>query len=286
MNIPENSIPEELMARAHGIAVIPHVVKGAFGIGGQWGKGLMSQRREDGSWSAPAYIEIGGGSFGLQIGVQASDIVLVFTDEDGIKGILKGKLKLGADASATAGPVGRKAEVGTDVLLRSAVFAYSRSKGLFAGISLDGSVISMDDNANRKIYGKNVTGEDILLGKAVPNQQRRATICGGASEGFSTSRPHQESDSEIETKRIALFPKRIARPDDESETRDLPVLMFEQDGQAGRCFQVQSVAPLKNLEAGRSWSPISVRRIWTDFRCSGIIRRLPNRNLGQLLLLL
>ena len=165
MSIPENSIPEELMARAHGIAVIPHVVKGAFGIGGQWGKGLMSQRHEDGSWSQPAYIEIGGGSFGLQIGVQASDIVLVFTDEDGLKGVLKGKLKLGADASATAGPVGRKAEVGTDILLRSAVFAYSRSKGLFAGISLDGSVIGIDDSANEKIYGKSVTGEQILLGK-------------------------------------------------------------------------------------------------------------------------
>ena len=167
MRIPENSIPEDLMARAHGIAVIPHVVKGAFGFGGQWGKGLMSQRREDGSWSAPAYIEIGGGSFGLQIGVQATDIVLVFTDEDGIKGILKGKVKLGADASATAGPVGRNAEVGTDVLLRSAVFAYSRSRGLFAGISLDGSAIGMDDNANRKIYGNNVTGKKILLGNDV-----------------------------------------------------------------------------------------------------------------------
>ena len=169
MNIPENSIPEGLMARAHGIAVIPHVVKGAFGIGGQWGKGLMSQRREDGSWSSPAYIEIRNSSFGLQIGVQTSDIVLVFTDENSIKGILKGKFKLGADASATAGPVGRNAEVGTDVLLRSAVFAYSRSRGLFAGISLDGSVIGMDDNANRKIYGKDVTGEDILLGKVRTN---------------------------------------------------------------------------------------------------------------------
>src|SRR6476646_3927745 len=84
MNIPENSVPEELMARAHGIAVIPHVVKGAFGIGGQGGKGLMSQRNEDGSWSQPAFIEIGGGSFGLQIGLQASDLVLVFTDEDGL----------------------------------------------------------------------------------------------------------------------------------------------------------------------------------------------------------
>ena len=170
MNIPENSIPEELMARAHGIAVIPHVVKGAFGLGGQWGKGLMSQRGEDGSWSTPAFVEIGGGSFGLQIGVQASDVVLVFTDESGLKGLLKSKLKLGADASATAGPVGRKAEVGTDAALRSGVFAYSRSKGLFAGISLDGSVITIDDSANRKVYGKETTGEQILLDNRVkPN---------------------------------------------------------------------------------------------------------------------
>jgi lipid-binding SYLF domain-containing protein len=167
MNIPENAIPDELMAHAHGIAVIPHVIKGAFGLGGQWGKGLMSQRREDGSWSPPAYIAIGGGSFGLQIGVQATDVVLVFTAEDGIKGLLKGKVKLGADASATAGPLGRKAEVGTDVLLRSGIFAYSRSKGLFAGVSLDGSVVGIDDTANRRVYGKELTGEQILLGKGV-----------------------------------------------------------------------------------------------------------------------
>ena len=167
MNIPENSVPDELMARAHGIAVIPHVVKGAFGLGGQWGKGLMSQRGEDGRWSPPAFVEIGGGSFGLQIGVQATDVVLVFTDEEGIRGLLKGKLKLGADASATAGPVGRKAEVGTDVLLRSGIFAYSRSKGLFAGISLDGSVVAIDDSANKKAYGKAVTGEQILLARDV-----------------------------------------------------------------------------------------------------------------------
>jgi len=170
MNIPEQAIPEEIMARAHGIAVIPHVVKGAFGVGGQWGKGLMSQRRENGSWSPPAFVEIGGGSFGLQIGVQATDVVLVFTDESGIKGLLKGKVKLGADASAAAGPVGRQAEVGTDVLLRSGIFSYSRSKGLFAGVSLDGSVISIDDEANRKVYGKGITGEQILLsGKVKAN---------------------------------------------------------------------------------------------------------------------
>jgi lipid-binding SYLF domain-containing protein len=170
MNIPEDSIPDELMAHAHGIAVIPHIVKGALGFGGQWGKGLMSQRQEDGRWSPPAYIEIGGGSFGFQIGVQASDAVLVFTDEAGIKGLLKGKVKLGVDASATAGPVGRKAEVAADILLRSGIFSYSRSKGLFAGVSLEGSVVGVDDEANRRVYGKAVTGEQILLGKQVqPN---------------------------------------------------------------------------------------------------------------------
>jgi lipid-binding SYLF domain-containing protein len=170
MNIPDDAIPDELMARAHGIAVIPHVVKGAFGFGGQWGKGLTIQRLENGTWSAPSFIDLGGGSFGLQIGVQATDIVLVFTDEDGLKHLMKAKLKLGADASAAAGPVGRKAEVGTDVLLRSSVFAYSRSKGLFAGISLDGSVISIDDSANRKIYGKDVTADQILSGKLTANE--------------------------------------------------------------------------------------------------------------------
>jgi lipid-binding SYLF domain-containing protein len=169
MNIPENAIPDKLMAHAHGIAVIPHVVKGAFGLGGEWGKGLMSQRREDGSWSAPAYVEIGGGSFGLQIGVQATDVVLVFTDEDGIRGLLKGKVKLGVDASATAGPVGRDAAVATDILLRSGVFTYSRSKGLFAGVALDGSVVGIDESANRKVYGKEITGEQILLGKGLRN---------------------------------------------------------------------------------------------------------------------
>jgi|SwirhirootsSR3_FD_contig_51_3179328_length_885_multi_2_in_0_out_0_1 lipid-binding SYLF domain-containing protein len=193
MGIPEDSIPEELMARAHGIAVIPHVVKGAFGLGGQWGKGLMSQRREDGVWSPPSYVEIGGGSFGLQIGVQATDIVLIFTDEDGLKGLLKGKVKLGADASAAAGPLGRKAEVGTDVLLKSAVLAYSRSKGLFAGISLDGSVISVDDSANRKVYGKEVTGEQILLGKEVRTNPAVAPFV-AALQKFSPPHVHVKSE--------------------------------------------------------------------------------------------
>jgi lipid-binding SYLF domain-containing protein len=109
--------------------------------------------------------EIGGGSFGLQLGIEATDVVIVFTNRDGIKPLLKGKLKIGADASATAGPVGRKAEAGTDILLKSAIYSYSRSKGLFAGIALDGAVIQLDDDANKSVYGKKTVASDISKGK-------------------------------------------------------------------------------------------------------------------------
>jgi len=167
MQIPDNGIPDELMEHAVAVAVIPHMVKGAFGLGGNYGKGLVSHRGADGKWSTPSFIEIGGGSFGLQLGVQATDLVLVFTSDDGFKGLLDGKVKLGADAAVAAGPVGRKAEVGTDVLLKSPVFSYSRSKGLFAGISLEGAAVTIDDSANKKVYGKAVTGKDILMGNEV-----------------------------------------------------------------------------------------------------------------------
>jgi lipid-binding SYLF domain-containing protein len=165
MEAPDQGIPEVLLKRAYGIAVIPHVVKGAFGIGGQYGKGLVAQRDADGGWGMPLFIEIGGGSFGLQLGVEATDVVMVFTNSDGIKPLLKGKLKIGADASATAGPVGRKAEAGTDILLKSAIYSYSRSKGLFAGIALDGSVVRLDDDANNSVYGKKTGAADISKGK-------------------------------------------------------------------------------------------------------------------------
>jgi lipid-binding SYLF domain-containing protein len=165
MEAPDQGIPEALLKRAYGIAVIPHVVKGAFGIGGRYGKGLVAQRNADGGWGTPLFIEIGGGSFGLQLGVEATDVVMVFTNRDGIKPLLKGKLKIGADASATAGPVGRKAEAGTDILLKSAIYSYSRSKGLFAGIALDGAVIQLDDDANKSVYGKKTVAADISKGK-------------------------------------------------------------------------------------------------------------------------
>jgi len=166
MQAPDSGIPDELMEHAVAVAVIPHMVKGAFGLGGTFGKGLVSHRVH-GKWAAPAFIEIGGGSFGLQLGVQATDVILVFTSEDGFKGLLDGKLKLGADAGVAAGPVGRKAEASTDPLLKSPVLSYSRSKGLFAGVSLEGAVVTIDDSANQKVYGKEVTGHDILEGNRV-----------------------------------------------------------------------------------------------------------------------
>jgi len=165
MDAPDQGIPEGLLKKAFGIAVIPHVVKGAFGFGGRYGKGLVAQRNADGGWGTPLFISIGGGSFGLQLGVEATDVVMVFTNSEGIKPLLKGKLKIGADASATAGPVGRKAEVGTDILLKSAIYSYSHSKGLFAGIALDGAVIQLDDDANKNVYGKKTIGADISRNK-------------------------------------------------------------------------------------------------------------------------
>jgi lipid-binding SYLF domain-containing protein len=170
MNIKEDGIPDELMERAKGIAVIPKVVKAALGIGGQWGDGLMSKRMPNGQWSAPVYIDVRGGSFGLQIGLDSTDLVLIFNDEKGIDALVDGKLELGAEASVAAGPVGRKARVGTDIKLESAIFSYSRSKGAFAGVSLGGSVIAIDDSDNEKAYGKKVSAQDLLSGKVPENQ--------------------------------------------------------------------------------------------------------------------
>ena len=166
MEAPDQGIPQELLEHAYGIAVIPHVVKGAFGIGGRYGKGLVAQRNASKGWGTPLFIEIGGGSFGFQLGVEATDVIMVFTNHEGIKPLLQGKLKIGADASATAGPVGRKAEVGTDILLKSAIYSYSRSKGLFAGIALDGAVIQLDDDANKSVYGKKSVAAD-MAGRTV-----------------------------------------------------------------------------------------------------------------------
>jgi lipid-binding SYLF domain-containing protein len=171
LSAPDDSIAEKVLEEAEAIAVIPHVVKGAFIFGGRYGKGLVSHREDDGAWSAPAYVSLGGGSFGLQIGASSTDYIMVFANREGLEPLLKGKVELGADAAVAAGPVGRRAAAGTDVTLRSAIYSYSRSKGAFAGVALKGAVLTIDDSANHKVYGGDYSAEDILLRNRVQSNE-------------------------------------------------------------------------------------------------------------------
>ena len=161
----DTSIPERLMARAYGIVVVPNVVKVAAVVGGRRGSGTMVVRDANGKFSNPIMVSLTGGNVGWQLGVQSTDIVLVFTTAKGIRGITDGKLTLGADASAAAGPVGRAASAGTDETFSAEVYSYSRNRGLFAGVSLDGSVLSIDNKSNKGLYGESVSAEDIIAGK-------------------------------------------------------------------------------------------------------------------------
>lgn len=164
LRIPEKSIPPTLLARAYAVAVIPNVRKAAFGFGARYGKGIIVVRQDDESWSNPAFITLAGGSFGWQIGAQSTDIILVFKTRKGVEGIENGKLTLGADASVAAGPIGRHTSIATDIEFQSEVYSYSRSRGLFAGIALEGASVSMDRKANVAFYGAtDMTPERIFV---------------------------------------------------------------------------------------------------------------------------
>ncbi len=164
-NTPDQSIPDRLLDRAYGIAVIPDLTKVAFFAGGRWGRGVLVVRDSKGQFGNPVFISMTGGSFGWQWGVQSTDIVLVFTTERGVRGISGGKLTLGADASVAAGPVGRSASAATDQSFKAEVYSYSRNRGLFAGVALDGTIISISDGANEEFYKKsNVSASEIING--------------------------------------------------------------------------------------------------------------------------
>ena len=166
LKIPEDSIPIKLLNEAQAIAVIPDVVKLGFVIGGRRGKGLIAIRGEDGTWSNPSFIILTGGSFGFQAGVQSADVILVFRNAKGVDSIVNGKFTLGADASVAAGPVGRSAQASTDEQLKAEIYSYSRARGLFAGISIDGAVMQIDKKANAAVYGREATSRMILEGRA------------------------------------------------------------------------------------------------------------------------
>jgi len=160
----DTAIPEKLMARAYGIAVIPNVVKVAAVVGGRRGSGAMVVRDANGKFSDPIMVSLTGGNVGWQIGVQSTDIVLVFTTAKGVEGIADGKLTLGADASVAAGPVGRAASAATDQNFSAEVYSYSRNRGLFAGVALDGSILNIDSKSNKGLYGQNAPASDIIAG--------------------------------------------------------------------------------------------------------------------------
>lgn len=166
-SMPDQRLPDTLLSHAYGIAVIPDVTKIAFFFGGRHGNGVLTVRDTLNSpWSNPVFIALTGGSWGLQAGAQSSDIILVFTTKNGIEGITGGKLTLGADASVAAGPVGRQGSAATDVSLAE-IYSYARTRGLFGGIAVDGSVIAIDKTANADLYGKKgVSASEIFSGKA------------------------------------------------------------------------------------------------------------------------
>jgi len=169
LDVPD-SIPQELLDKADCVVVFPSVLKAAFIVGGSYGRGAMSCRQGQdfrGPWGAPSMMALEGGSFGFQIGGQATDFVLLVMNESGARGILASKVKLGADASVAAGPVGRDASADTDATLRAEILSYSRARGLFAGVSLEGSTIRPDNGDNRRVYGEKVSARDIVLSKAV-----------------------------------------------------------------------------------------------------------------------
>ena len=170
LDVPDD-IPQDLLDKADCVVVFPSVLKAAFIVGGSYGRGAMSCRKGQdfkGPWGAPTMMALEGGSFGFQIGGQATDFVLLVTNESGARGILASKVKLGGDVSVAAGPVGRDASADTDATLRSEILSYSRARGLFAGVSLEGSTIRPDNGDNSRVYGRKIPARDIVLSGEVP----------------------------------------------------------------------------------------------------------------------
>jgi lipid-binding SYLF domain-containing protein len=164
ISIPEKTIPPALLSKAEGIAIIPGVIRAGFILGGRYGQGVLLLHKK-GEWSDPVFITLTGGSIGWQIGVESVDVILVFKTKRSVEGVLRGKFTLGADAGVAAGPVGREASAATDVQLKAEVYSYSRSRGLFAGLAIQGSALQIDDEADAGYYGKELTPRKIVKGE-------------------------------------------------------------------------------------------------------------------------
>ncbi|MCI0357050.1 MAG: hypothetical protein L0211_01010 [Planctomycetaceae bacterium] len=197
LDLEVKQIPAGLLAEAHGVAIVPDVIKVGFVVGGQRGRGVVIVREKDGSWRAPTFMTLTGGSIGWQIGAQATDFVLVFKTQKSVEGMLKGKFTIGADAAAAAGPVGRRAGAATDSELKAEIYTYSRTRGLFAGVSLDGSVLDIDEESNAIYYGAVRPGEAlpavpeaaIKLTQLVAQLSAHPEVVEGARPGAIASEP-------------------------------------------------------------------------------------------------
>ena len=180
VDIPEEGLPAALLEKCYGLAVIPGVIKAAYGFGGQYGRGLVVVKDERGDWSNPVFMSLIGGSIGWQIGVQKADVILVFKTRRGIESVIKGDLTLGADIGVAAGPVGRSAEAATDLELKAEIYSYSKSKGLFAGISIKGATLQTDADANQAFYGRSLAAWDIFfdreLSRTAPVEDLKRTL--------------------------------------------------------------------------------------------------------------
>ncbi|MCU1224885.1 MAG: hypothetical protein JWQ42_2978 [Edaphobacter sp.] len=171
VGMPDKGIPHDLLDKAECVVVFPSVKKAAFVVGGSYGRGIITCRKSpnfNGPWSAPAMFALEGASFGLQIGGQATDFVLLVMNEQGAKSVMSSKVKLGADASIAAGPVGRATSAETDIVMKAQILSWSRSRGVFAGISLAGSTMRSDNDGNKSLYGKDLTATDIVIDGKVP----------------------------------------------------------------------------------------------------------------------
>jgi SH3 domain-containing YSC84-like protein 1 len=167
MEAPDAGIPKSVLDKAEAVAIFPGVIRAGFAFGGQWGRGIIAVRdQKTGTWSAPVFLTIAGGSFGAQIGAQSIDLVLVVMDQSGVQRLLGNQFKIGGEASATAGPVGRNAEASTDIQMRAKILSYSRSRGLFAGVALNGSTLAADADANGRFYGQRLGSRESIAANA------------------------------------------------------------------------------------------------------------------------
>jgi lipid-binding SYLF domain-containing protein len=186
MATPDKGIPEEVLSNAKCILVVPDLIKGGFILGGKHGRGVASCRTSSG-WSAPAFVSVGGGSWGLQIGVEGVDLVMLVMNEQGFQHLLSSKFQLSGEGSVAAGPVGRHASAGTDWKMNTQVLTYSRSRGAFAGITLEGAVVQQDDDSTRAIYGKHMRFRNILSGKVSTPESAEAFVKAVSAAGQQAS---------------------------------------------------------------------------------------------------